>query len=149
MACLYFCAYCLVIISNRFHPKHTLKNIPYVLARRIKHIVSDETIRDRRWSDLRSRLSRLKYPMALINDAIRRATEDPADRPITNTQEQETKTIIPLFKHSIRIIQQSLMTCYTLLPVALLLWTFLRSVALEELIDSRALCYRYLIKIIG
>ena len=80
------------------HPKHTLKNIPYVLARRIKHIVLDETIRDRRWPDLRSRLSRLKYPMALINDAIRRATENPADRPITNTQERDTKTIIPFIQ---------------------------------------------------
>ena len=61
---------------NSNHPKHILKNIPYVLARRIKHIVSDKTTRDRRWSALKSRLSHLKYPQNLIENAIQRAKDD-------------------------------------------------------------------------
>ena len=60
------------------HPKHILKNIPYVLARRIKMIVSDENVRNKRWMELKSRLSELKYPITLVNDAIRKADADQA-----------------------------------------------------------------------
>ena len=59
---------------NSAHPKHILKNIPYNLARRITKTVSNTTTRSKRYKELEDRLLELKYPRALIKDAILKAT---------------------------------------------------------------------------
>ena len=55
------------------HPSHIKRNIPYTLAKRIQHIVSNPHTKDIRFFELRCRLLKLKYPEKLINDAISKA----------------------------------------------------------------------------
>jgi hypothetical protein len=77
------------------HPRHTLKNIPYVLSHRIQQIVSDEEIRAERYATLKCHLLRLKYPNTLINDAI-----DKAQKPEEENKKQENmnKKVIPFIQ---------------------------------------------------
>ena len=56
-----------------FHPKKTLSNIPYSLARRICTIVSKPVRRDDRLDELRIFLRRKAYPDSLISNGIERA----------------------------------------------------------------------------
>ena len=55
------------------HPRHTIRNIPFVLARRIRGIVSNEEILDQRFREMKARLKAKKYPLGLINGAIIKA----------------------------------------------------------------------------
>ena len=55
------------------HPRHTIRNIPFVLARRIRGIVSNEAILDQRFEEMKARLKAKKYPVGLINGAIVKA----------------------------------------------------------------------------
>lgn len=55
------------------HPRHIKRNVPYTLASRISKIVSENTIRQVRFTELQERLLHLKYPKKLILDAIKRA----------------------------------------------------------------------------
>ena len=52
------------------HPKHILRNIPYVLAKRINRIVSKENLKKKRLLEMHVRLKKLGYPDKLISDAI-------------------------------------------------------------------------------
>lgn len=52
------------------HPRHIKRNIPYVLAKRISRIVSDENMKNCRLNELKDILIDLKYPLKLINNAI-------------------------------------------------------------------------------
>jgi hypothetical protein len=52
------------------HPRHTKRNVPYVLANRINMLVSTHERKLQRFSDLKSKLLCLKYPSQLIDDAI-------------------------------------------------------------------------------
>ena len=56
-----------------YHPRKTLSNIPYSLARRICTIVSDKDNRDVRLEELRRFLKRKHYPDGLIKNGIERA----------------------------------------------------------------------------
>ena len=56
-----------------FHPHKTLTNIPFTLARRVCIIVSDDDVRDFRYSELKEWLLRKKYPVEVINSGIERA----------------------------------------------------------------------------
>ena len=58
---------------NSSHPRHTLRNIPFSLARRIRGIVSDPNLQSARMEEMKRRLIQKKYPGRLINEAIRRA----------------------------------------------------------------------------
>ena len=58
---------------NSCHPRHTLRNIPFSLARRIRGIVSDPTLVSVRMDDMKRRLRAKKYPLRLINEGIRLA----------------------------------------------------------------------------
>lgn len=56
-----------------FHPRRTLTNIPYSLARRICTIVSDVHVRDNRLRELSVFLRKKQYPAAVIQNGIERA----------------------------------------------------------------------------
>ena len=58
-----------------FHPRKTLTNIPYSLARRICVIVSDEEVKNQRLEELKHFLLRKKYPEGVIRAGISRARE--------------------------------------------------------------------------
>ena len=56
-----------------FHPRKTLTNIPYSLARRICVIVSEPDRREYRWNELKGYLIAKKYPIGVIESGINRA----------------------------------------------------------------------------
>ena len=58
---------------NSCHPRHTLRNIPFSLARRIRGIVSDPAKLPIRMREMKERLILKKYPVRLIEDSIKRA----------------------------------------------------------------------------
>ena len=58
---------------NSCHPRHTLRNIPFSLARRIRGIVSDPALVLVRMEDMKRRLRAKKYPLGLIDEGIRLA----------------------------------------------------------------------------
>ena len=58
---------------NSNHPRHSIRNIPFNLARRIKGIVSDPNKLQGRFQDMADRLKTKKYPTKLIKGAINRA----------------------------------------------------------------------------
>ena len=55
------------------HPRHTKRNVPYNLARRICTIVSNEETREKRLRELESMLILRKYPKDLIKVGIQKA----------------------------------------------------------------------------
>ena len=57
---------------NSFHPRHTKRNIPYNLAKRITTIVSNNHTRTLRLAELKQILLSQLYPINLINDAIKK-----------------------------------------------------------------------------
>ena len=57
-----------------FHPNKTLINVPYTLARRIVTICSDKDKRDFCLDELKGFLLQKKYPLEVINDAIKKAS---------------------------------------------------------------------------
>jgi hypothetical protein len=61
------------------HPSHIKRNVPYNLAFRIRKIVSEQHIRNFRYSQLTTNLLNLKYPLKLIQDAVRKAEEITTD----------------------------------------------------------------------
>ena len=56
---------------NSCHPRHTIRNIPFVLARRIRGIASDENLTKQRMEDMKERLLAKKYPAKLIDESIK------------------------------------------------------------------------------
>ena len=55
------------------HPKHTKINIPYNLARRLRTIVSDEQILQRRMQELKTFLIKQNYPTQIIEHSVQKA----------------------------------------------------------------------------
>ena len=79
------------------HPRHVTRNIPYVLAKRIRRIISNENLIKTRLSELKVRLIKLGYPHNLIKDAIRKsATENETVNDDNTTQ--LNRTVIPFIK---------------------------------------------------
>ncbi|MEW8548131.1 MAG: hypothetical protein AB2693_31900 [Candidatus Thiodiazotropha sp.] len=58
------------LLYTSCHPKHTRNSISYNLARRLKTIVSEETVLLQRFDELKTFLLQRKYPLKLIEDAI-------------------------------------------------------------------------------
>ena len=58
---------------DSFHPEHTLKNIPYCLAKRIIVFCSDEETMEERLVELRELLKECDYPPKLIESGIHNA----------------------------------------------------------------------------
>jgi len=60
-----------IILSFRsHHPRHTLRNIPYCLAKRICTIVTNNSVRKHRLEELKKKLIMYNYPLQLVEDAI-------------------------------------------------------------------------------
>jgi hypothetical protein len=79
------------------HPRHIKRNIPYCLAHRVHKIVSDPDRKNFRFNELKLRLVKLKYPVALIDDAIRRVQQSRS----TNKQvEQHSDSIYFKFTYN-------------------------------------------------
>ena len=52
------------------HPKHTLENIPYNLARRLCTIIDERSTLNKRLEQLTNTLIHLGYPLTLINQGM-------------------------------------------------------------------------------
>ena len=63
------------LLFESCHPRHVKTNIPFNLARRICTIVSEINIRDYRLEELKQILINRHYPIKLIEDGIRRASQ--------------------------------------------------------------------------
>ena len=61
------------------HPRHIKNNIPYCLARRIKTIVSENKILEKRMEELKQDQIEGKFPTLLIQDRINKAKENLCD----------------------------------------------------------------------
>ena len=55
------------------HPRHVARNIPFVLAKRIRGIVSSDDLAQKRISEMRLRLIKKGYPKRVINAGINKA----------------------------------------------------------------------------
>ena len=59
------------------HPNHTLRNIPYNLARRLCTIVDDKTTLNTRLKELKDNLKYLGYPKKMVESGSKKAREIP------------------------------------------------------------------------
>ena len=103
------------------HPRHTLINISYNLARRLCTIVDENTTLTTRLKELKDTLRHLGYPKTLINNGFKKATEIPQEQirtPKGKTQEGNILTFVstnnprnpnfyPIIKESISILNAS------------------------------------------
>ena len=79
------------------HPRHTKRNIPYCLARRICIIVSRADIRDRRLDELKTFLKQQHYPERMIAKGIEKAKKlDVEELRRTSQKNPVTKKMLPL-----------------------------------------------------
>jgi hypothetical protein len=86
---------------NSCHPKHTKNNIPYNLMNRIFTFVSNEERKYFRISEMKNWLQNLNYPENLIEDAIRKAKDKPAELNKNKSQPQDgTRTINYITNHN-------------------------------------------------
>ena len=76
-------------------PADCLRNIPFCLARRICAIVEEEETKLKRLSEPKTSLKKQKYPIALIENSIKRALQDPSDE-LRKPKEKGREEIIPL-----------------------------------------------------
>ena len=103
------------------HPRHTLINIPYNLARRLCTIVDEKTTLTTRLKELKDTLRHLGYPKTLIDNGLKKATEIPQEQlrtPKEKTQERNILTLVstnnprnpnfyPIIKESISVLNAS------------------------------------------
>ena len=76
------------------HPRHIRKNIPFTLARQIRMLTENTTMRKIRYEELRHRLRDKGYPLYIINQGISKAdslTNEQLDR---NTTKQEESLVV-------------------------------------------------------
>ena len=64
---------------NSNHPRHTVRNIPWCLARIIRGIVSDPELVSVRMQEMKARLRLVGYPVKLINASIKWAMDIPRE----------------------------------------------------------------------
>ena len=57
------------------HPWHCLRNIPFILARRICTIAENENVKEKRFKEPKKTSLEQKYPTSLIEASILRAKE--------------------------------------------------------------------------
>lgn len=58
---------------NSCHPRHTKTSIPFSLARRLKTIISDDLILQKRTQELKAALEKQGYPANIIRTGIDKA----------------------------------------------------------------------------
>ena len=76
------------------HPKHTKTSIPYNLTRRICTIVSDQSQREKRLSELCNSLQKRNYPDTVISEGIKKAKSIPRNT-LLSTQTQNKEEVLP------------------------------------------------------
>ena len=104
-----------------FHPRRTLTNIPYSLARRVCTIVSDTCVRDKRLKELSTFLRKKQYPEPVIQNGIERAcgierrvlldsqdkTEGNKDIPFVFTHNSANPQVLDLVRQSTSLLAPS------------------------------------------
>ena len=83
------------LLYTSCHPKHTRNSIPYNLARRLKMIVSEETTLNSRLNELKIYLTKRKYPLKLIEDAIAKVHFLDRRTLLSNHKKSEESDMIP------------------------------------------------------
>ena len=83
------------LLYTSCHPKHTRNSIPYNLARRLKMIISEETTLNSRLNELKVFLTKRKYPLKLIEDAIEKVHCLDRSTLLRNHNTSEESDIIP------------------------------------------------------
>ena len=78
---------------NSCHPKHTLKNIPLNLARRICMIIEKEEIKEEKLKELSEILTELGYPKEIIQNGVEMAKKIPQSE-LRTTKEKNDKNIL-------------------------------------------------------
>ena len=76
------------------HPKHTKTRIHYSLARRIYTIVSDQSQREKRLSELCNSLQKRNYPDTVVSEGIKKAKSIPRNTLLT-TQTKNKGEVLP------------------------------------------------------
>ena len=76
------------------HPRSSLRNIPFCLARRICAIVEQEETKLKRLSELKTSLRKQKYLIALIENSIKRALQVSLNE-LRKPKEKGREEIIP------------------------------------------------------
>ena len=61
------------LLFNSCHPRHTKMNIPYNLARRLRTIISEENVLEKRMWELKSFLSKQNHPEQIIEHGLQQA----------------------------------------------------------------------------
>ena len=96
---------------NSSAPRHIARNIPYNLARRISMIVSENQIKETRFKELKLRLLDKKYPVHLIDDAIKTARNlNRADLIVRKDKKDKAKAITMVINHNPNIRDPSIKT---------------------------------------
>ena len=85
---------CILVNFRSCHPKHTKTSIPYNLARRICTIVSDQSQREKRLSELCKSLQKRNYPDTVISEGIKKAKSIPRNT-LLSTQTQNKEEVLP------------------------------------------------------
>ena len=105
-------------LSN--HPRSCLRNIPFCLARCICAIVEEEETKLKRLSELKTSLKKQKYPVALIENSIKRALQVPLNElrkpkekgreeiiPFVSTHNPNNPNIFPIIRQTFESFQHS------------------------------------------
>ena len=82
---------------NSSHPRHTLRNIPFSLARLVRGIVSDPVLLQIRMDEMKGRLKAKKYPSRLIDEGIRVALGMSREEILNPTQRPEDQAKTDIF----------------------------------------------------
>ena len=61
------------LLFNSCHPRHTKINIPYNLVRRLRTIISEENVLEKRLRELKSFLSKQNYPEQITEHGLQQA----------------------------------------------------------------------------
>lgn len=80
-----------ILSFNSNHPRHTLRNIPYVLFRRLKTIISESVMLNKERELLERKLKSAHYPEKLVKDAMNKTFDNNF-----NCKKKEEKSIYPL-----------------------------------------------------
>ena len=79
-----------ILSFHSHHPRHTLRNIPYTLSRRLNTIISEPERLKSQLTTLRGQLLNSHYPVKLVDDAVNRIYELPT------AGSQKKSTLYPL-----------------------------------------------------
>ena len=82
---------------NSCHPRHITRNIPFVLARRIRGIVSDHALVLLRMEEMKLRLIEKCYPKQLINEGIRKAMDLSRESILAESPKKSTEGQEPVY----------------------------------------------------